>query len=178
MREHHSECSIVRQEDRYRITLERLIAHPPERIWQMLTHADCLPLWLAPGAIKPPPNGHAVLDFQASGSRIDSSLTAFQTNQCLGYHWNESGKVSRPLVWQLQPLDNSTHLTLTLDLPLDEDIAKACAGWECHLEMLSATLEGINISFPHAHFKQVRSQFSQQLEDLASDQFLGAEAGI
>lgn len=55
-------------------------------------------------------------------------------------------------------------LTLTLWIPEGEDAARACAGWDAHLEMLAAALEGVPINFPFEHFKARRSRSGALLE--------------
>ena len=52
---------------------------------------------------------------------------------------------------------------LTLTLPASEDVARSCAGWEAHLEMLAAALEGVPIKFPFESFKAAREAYKAQL---------------
>lgn len=56
-----------------------------------------------------------------------------------------------------------TTLTLILSLPAAEDAARSCAGWEAHLEMLEAALEGVPIKFPFERFKASRETYNQIL---------------
>ena len=44
-------------------------------------------------------------------------------------------------------------------VPGDEVVPIACAGWDAHLEMLLAALEGISIHFPASRFRQARARF-------------------
>jgi len=48
-------------------------------------------------------------------------------------------------------------------LPEGEDPAKACAGFEGHLEMLAAALEGVPIRFPFDLFVQARKVYGEQV---------------
>jgi hypothetical protein len=48
---------------------------------------------------------------------------------------------------------------LTVRIPENEDIAKTCAGWEAHLAMLMAALEGAPISFPFEVFQAARAAY-------------------
>ena len=57
-------------------------------------------------------------------------------------------------------------LALTVRVPADEDIAKACAGFEAHLEMLAAALEGVSIKFPFDLYVQARKAYSEQVAQL------------
>ena len=49
-----------------------------------------------------------------------------------------------------------TRLTLTVRLPAGEDIAKVCAGFDAHPEMLAAALESVSIRFPFDHYLKQR----------------------
>lgn len=48
------------------------------------------------------------------------------------------------------------RLTLTVRLPAGEDIAKVCAGFDAHPEMLAAALESVSIRFPFDHYLKQR----------------------
>ena len=72
----------------------------------------------------------------------------------------------RPLRWELQPCDGGTRLVLGVRVPKDEDPAKACAGFEGHLEMLAAALEGVPIRFPFDLFVQARKTYAEQVAAL------------
>ena len=60
-------------------------------------------------------------------------------------------------------MENGTRLTLTLRSPEDEDIARTCAGWEAHLMMLMAAIEGLPIKFPFDHFMTTREAYKQMV---------------
>ena len=57
-----------------------------------------------------------------------------------------------------------TRLELQVRLPAGEDAAKACAGFEGHLEMLAAALEGVPIKFPFDLFLKARAGYGEQLK--------------
>jgi hypothetical protein len=44
-----------------------------------------------------------------------------------------------------------------------DDPARALAGWDAHLEMLAAALEGVPIKFPFQHFQAVRAVHTAEL---------------
>ena len=89
--------------------------------------------------------GAVRIDFADSGTVIDSRVTAFEDGRLLAYSWSSGSEPERPMCWDLAPVDGGTRLTLTLRIPANEDAAKACAGFEGHLDMLAAALEGVLI---------------------------------
>ena len=125
----------------------------------MLTDPAELPKWLAPGEIELRQGGRAKLDFTDSGTVIDSTVSALEPERLLAYSWSSPGEPERPVRWELEPDGDGTRLVLTLRVPDSEDVARACAGWEAHLQMLLAALEGVPIKFPFERFKSTREAY-------------------
>lgn len=137
--------------------------HTTAEVWRMLTESARLAQWIAPGTIEPRKGGRAHIDFQDSGIVIDSEVEEFQPPRLLAYSWSSAGQPSRPLRWELEDAGDGTRLALTVGTPSGEDPAKACAGFEGHLEMLAAALEGVPIKFPFDVYKQARAAYAQQI---------------
>ncbi len=114
----------------------------------MLTEPQELAQWLAPGSIEFRLGGAVHIDFADSGRMIESTVLEFDPPRLLAYSWSSGNEPERPLRWELDAVGAGTRLLLTLRLPATEDIAKACAGFDAHLEMLAAMLEGVPIRFP------------------------------
>ena len=144
----------------YEAVLERIVPHEPAAVWAMLTDPEKMVDWLAPGAIELKKGGAAKLNFVDSGIVIDSKVTDFEAEKCLEYSWSGPGEPERPLRWTLEPVVDGTRLTLTLGSPDDEDIARSCAGWEAHLMMLLAAIEGVPIKFPFERFQSTRGAYN------------------
>jgi hypothetical protein len=83
----------------------------------------------------------------------------------LAYSWSAGDDPERPLEWRLEPEGENTRLTLTLSLPDDDLVPIACAGWDAHMEMLMAALEGISIHFPADRFRQARASFESMVRE-------------
>lgn len=150
--------------DRLEARLERIIDHDRREVWRMLTEPQALVNWLAPAEIDARKGGHIHIDFPESGAIIDSRISEFDPPGLLAYSWSSGDEPERPLRWQLESLGTETRLSLTVRLPADEDIAKAAAGWDAHLEMLLAALEGVPIRFPVDHFLEARRSYGEQLQ--------------
>jgi uncharacterized protein YndB with AHSA1/START domain len=145
----------------YEARLQRIIDHDQEAVWAMLTEPARFVEWLAPGKIELRKGGSAKLDFVDSGIVINSSVSEYQAPCLLEYSWSGPGEPLRPLRWETKALEKGTRLTLTLRSPEDEDIARTCAGWEAHLMMLMAAIEGVPIKFPFDHFVATREQYKK-----------------
>lgn len=145
--------------------LTRFLEHPPAAVWTMLTDPARLPQWLAPGEIELRIGGAARLDFVDSGTVIDSHVSAYEPGRLLEYSWSGPHEPARPVRWTLERADGGAQLTLTVRVPETEDAGRACAGWEAHLEMLAAALEGVPIKFPFETFKAARDAYRARLEN-------------
>lgn len=146
--------------------LERRIEHDQQAVWTLLTAPERLAEWLAPGTIELRLGGAAKLNFTDSGTVIDSQVTAFEAPRLIEYSWSSPGEPARPVRWETQALEGATRLTLTVSVPQNEDIARACAGWEAHLSMLLGALEGVPMKFPFERFKTTREAYKAKVAAL------------
>jgi len=155
--------------DRVEASFVLLIDEHIERVWTALTAPDWLPQWLAPGTIELWLGGAVGLDFSDSGGAIDSTVNALTLGAMLEYSWSQPGEPERPMRWQLEPLGPTTRLMLTLNLPATENVARSCAGWAAHLDMLVAALAGIPIKFPIDVFQASRAAYAEMLDGVRAD---------
>jgi uncharacterized protein YndB with AHSA1/START domain len=161
-----AEISILGDEAQARFI--RTFEHPPQALWAALTTPARLVEWLAPGQIDQSLGGKVKLDFVDSGIVIDSAVSAFVRGRLLEYSWGGPGDPLRPVRWELVPAEAGTRLELTLGLPASDDIARSCAGWDAHLEMLAACLEGVPMKFPFQRFKAEREAYKAALGQIAA----------
>lgn len=158
--------TLRRQGDGFEGRLSRVYAgHAPADLWAMLTEPAKFALWLAPGSIELREGGAVRISFEDSGIAIDSRLTAFEPGARLAYSWSSGDEPARPLDWRISPAAEGVRLDLTVMLPAGDDAAKSCAGFEGHLEMLGAALEGVPVSFPLQLYLAARKAYGEQLAD-------------
>jgi uncharacterized protein YndB with AHSA1/START domain len=131
----------------------------PAVVWRAMTEPARLATWLAAGRIEPALGGAVRLDFEGSGTVIDSRVSAFEPGRTLEFSWSQPGEPLRPVRWELDPDVSGARLTLTIKTPLGEDAGKACAGWDAHMAMLVAALAGAPIAFPFEVFKAAREAY-------------------
>lgn len=145
--------------------IERRLEHPPAAVWKMLTEPQGIAQWLAPGTIELRPGGAVRIDFGDSGTTIDSTVLEIEAPRLLAYSWSSGSEPERPLHWALEADGTeATRLVLTVGVPAGEDAPKACAGFEAHLDMLAAALEGVPIKFPFQRFVDARRSYQEQLD--------------
>jgi uncharacterized protein YndB with AHSA1/START domain len=147
---------ISRLGDTFEARLERFFDHDRDAVWHMITRSEALVQWLAPGTIEPRVGGAVHIDFADSGITIESTVLELAPLRLLEYSWSSGDEPARPLRWELEPGGEGTRLALILRLPGTEDVSKACAGFDAHLEMLAAALEGVPIRFPLDYYLERR----------------------
>ena len=147
----------------YEARLERMLDHDQQSVWAMLTDPTRMIDWLAPGEIELRKGGRAKLNFVDSGIVIDSTVSEFEEPRLLEYSWSSPGEPLRPVRWELEAAAEGTRLILKLQTPDDEDIARSCAGWEAHLMMLLAAIEGVPIKFPFERFQATRADYDSMI---------------
>jgi len=152
---------IRRLGDGFEARLERLLEHDRNTVWRMLTESQALVQWLAPGSIELRVGGTVHIDFADSGRTIESTVLELDSARLLEYSWSSGDGPERPLRWELNAVEKGTQLVLTLRLPAGEDAAKACAGFDAHLEMLAAALEGVPIRFPVDYYLERRRAYQE-----------------
>ena len=149
---------------RYEGSLSRVYeGHTPAELWKMLTEPGNFAQWLAPGTMELRKGGAVRISFEDSGIVIDSTLLEYEPEKLLAYSWSSGDEPERPLRWQIAKAGDDVRLDLTVLLPGDADIAKACAGFEGHLEMLGAALEGVPVKFPLELYLAARESYKKQL---------------
>jgi len=151
--------AITRLDNGFEARLARVLGHDRDAVWRMLTEPQALCQWLAAGTIELRPGGAVRIDFADSGTVIESTILQFDPPRLIEYSWSSGDEPQRPLCWELIPIKEETQLTLTVRLPATEDIAKACAGFDAHLEMLAAALEGVPIRFPLDYYLKRRRAY-------------------
>lgn len=130
-----------------------------DALWAMLTKPENMALWLTAGSIELKQGGAVKLNFAESGTVIDSSVSAIHAPRLLEYSWSSPGQPVRPVRWETASVPDGSRLTLTVCIPHNENIATTCAGWEAHLAMLQAAINGAPIKFPFETFKAAREGY-------------------
>ena len=102
------------------LVLERVLPHPPQKVWRALTEAPLLDEWLMHSDFKPEV-GHR-FTFRAPPAPgwngiTDCEVLAVEPHQRLAYHWNSSGEeaangLKSVVTWTLSPFEGGTLLRM------------------------------------------------------------------
>lgn len=141
--------TVVTVEGRTALRFERLLPHPPAKVWRALTEAEQLRTWFAAVVDRDLTTGArvrftatpeakqamAIPDGEDSfGSGV---VTVAEPYRLLEYSWG-----GETLRWELAEDPAGCRLVFTDLLDGDEAASDACAGWHAALEVLRARLDG------------------------------------
>jgi uncharacterized protein YndB with AHSA1/START domain len=123
------------------LRFERILAHPPERVWQALSDRDELSAWHpTPFALEPTLGG--VISYVAARgapAMPAGEVTAYEPPRLLAHTWGEDS-----LRWEVRPHPAGSKLTLTHTFEDRFKAARDAAGWHLCLDALSSSLDGAN----------------------------------
>ena len=133
------------------LVIERVFAHPPEKIWRALTESTLLAQWMMNNDFRPVA-GHN-FQFRADpmpnwNGIVDCEVLTVEPMRTLVYNWGVGGADSNlhwVVTWTLTPTAEGTHLRMEQSgFTPDQKTAQQGAnyGWQKFLGNLETLLEG------------------------------------
>ncbi len=127
------------------LVIERVMPHPPEKIWRALTEVPLLDEWLMKSDFQPIA-GHK-FNFRTEPSPhwngiVDGEVLAIVPQEQLAYRWEASG-LKTVVTWTLTPTEGGTHLRIEQSGFRPENTGSyegAQFGWGRMLDALERTL--------------------------------------
>jgi uncharacterized protein YndB with AHSA1/START domain len=121
------------------LRLERVLRHPPERVWNALTEPEAQASWHpTPAEFEPAVGG--TVRFSAEGDvpdMPDGEVTEWDPPRVLAHTWGDDR-----LRWELRQHDDGCLLILTQIFEDRMKAARDAAGWHLCLDALAAALAG------------------------------------
>jgi uncharacterized protein YndB with AHSA1/START domain len=142
------EAVLQDQEGRPMLRFERVLGHPPERVWRALTEPDELVGWHpTPARLESTPGGRVsylpLEEVRAMSERRDppempeGEVIEYDPPRVLAHTWGED-----MLRWELRPHQEGCLLVLIHTFDDRLKAARDAAGWHLCLEALSLVLDG------------------------------------
>jgi uncharacterized protein YndB with AHSA1/START domain len=147
------------------LRFERVMAHPPEKIWSALVEPDAIARWWqAEATVEPRLGGKFSLIFQGGPHRMNGEITRWEPPSVLEYTWPETHANGDSLVrWTLRPDVAGCRLTLTHVLRAGGNAADFASGWHWHLDAMDRALLGETVSFDEPRWKTLRKIYQATL---------------
>ena len=137
------------------IVVERVMPHPPEKIWRALTQGPLIEAWLMRNDFQPAV-GHK-FNFRATpmphwNGVVDCEVLTVEPNERLAYSWNASGDeaadgLKTVVTWTLTPVAGGTQVRMEQSgfRPEDEtNYQGASFGWQRFVAGLERTAAGLS----------------------------------
>jgi uncharacterized protein YndB with AHSA1/START domain len=134
-----AEAVLQDHEGRAVLRFERMLPHPPERVWRALTDAGDLSRWHPTPPEFEPVTGGAVTfgSDERSPEMPDGEVTEYDPPRVLGHTWGDDH-----LRWDIRPREDGSLLILTHTFDDRFKAARDAAGWHLCLDALSSLLDG------------------------------------
>ena len=127
--------------ERPMVSFDRVLGHPVDEVWEMISTADGLERWLAPAKVDLRIGGVVDIDF-GEGGVVGGEIHELVPGELLEYVWRFVGEPDSIIRFELQPISEGTRLKLTHRLlPRDQSVGYG-AGWHAHLDQLDSALRG------------------------------------
>jgi uncharacterized protein YndB with AHSA1/START domain len=136
------------------VVIERVMPHPPEKIWRALTQGPLIEEWLMKSDFQPIV-GHKfnfrVVPMPHWNGVTDCEVLAVEPNQRLSYSWNASGDeaatgLKTVVTWTLTPAEDGTLVLMEQSgFRPDQDFnyQGATYGWQKNLAGLERVVAGL-----------------------------------
>lgn len=127
------------------VHLEREVAAPAERVWEVLSDRRRTDSWLGRLEGEDPAPGAVFAVWHDETTRSTHRVTRWETGRVLGLTWVFPGERPTAVEFTLEPVVGGSGCLLTVDHEgLDDPVAYA-AGWHRHLDHLSAAARGSDL---------------------------------
>jgi uncharacterized protein YndB with AHSA1/START domain len=136
---------LAKHGNRQILTFDRILRHPPEKVWEALTTpAGIKRWWQAEAEVEPHVGGRFHLDFVLFDHSMTGEITAYDPPLRFGFTWPEiaAARDSNVMI-EISPDPLGTHLRLIHDLPASVDATQFAAGWHWHLDGIDGAAHGV-----------------------------------
>ena len=132
-------ATLHEHQGRYVLRLQRLLAHPAERVWEALTATDELRHWHpTPFEFDAVVGGQVRFRSELGGPQMpDGEVLQYDPPRVFAYTWGEDD-----LRWELRERPDGCMLVLSHRFADRFKAARDAAGWEICLVALSAQVDG------------------------------------
>jgi uncharacterized protein YndB with AHSA1/START domain len=162
------------------LRIERIIAAPPQRIWDHLVDPVKRARWFCAGdslrdvgqgfelhfnhhriTDEPPPERYKRFDGTQPDLISKGQVLAFEPPRLLKFAWEESEGEPSEVLFELMPQGDATRLVITHSkLPNRKELIGVGGGWNAHLGVLEDELAGR----PHRGFWSDIARYEAELE--------------
>jgi uncharacterized protein YndB with AHSA1/START domain len=147
------------------LRFERLLAHPPEEVWQALVTPEAIFRWLqARATFEPGTGGRLELHFAHADHTMVGKILAFDPPRRLEYTWPERHDGGDSAVrFELEPHETGSRLVLTHVFRKGGDLADFASSWHWRLDALDRALDGETVAFNRPRWQALKGAYAATL---------------
>lgn len=142
---------VEKTDDGYEATFERVLDHPPEKVWKALTDPEEIEKWFVRTELEPREGGSYVEHHDHVGLSMEGEITHWDPPRVFGHTWwadPDGAYEEASILWEITPEGSGSRLVMTHQFKELEGAEGTMAGWHICLDVLQAVLEG---QPPEAH---------------------------
>lgn len=149
------------------IRFERLLGHPPERVWAWITEPERLERWLPGCAIDARVGGEARFDFGDEGTATGTVTEVVPPGRSglLVHGWSWEGVPDSVVRWQLEEAPGGTRLTLVHRELVPEPAVDFAIGWHVMLDALALAADGEPTDTVWDSVEEIAGLYAVELRD-------------
>ncbi len=133
------------------LVVERVVPHPPEKVWRALTQEALIADWLMKNDFRPTVGARFTFRTQPMphwNGVVECEVLAVEPHRRLSYSWNAAGgkQLHTTVTWTLAPVEGGTRLRLEqsgFGAEDDNNYKGAAYGWQRNLDALDKLLTGL-----------------------------------
>lgn len=152
--------AIRKTDDGYEATYERILTHPPEKVWRAITDPEHIKDWFVRTELEPRAGGRYVEHHDHVGMSMKGEVTRFEPPHAFEHTWwgeTPEGEPGASILWEIHPHDEGSRLVMTYRFPSLEGAHGAMAGWHICIDVLVAVLDGADPD----HHQPPQGEFSE-----------------
>jgi len=159
------DARLAKHGDRQILTFDRILRHPPEKVWDALTTPEGIGRWWQSDAeVEPRVGGRFYVRFREFDHSMTGTITDYAPPSRFGFTWSEEavGGDSHVL-FELSPDPLGTHLRLVHDLSATADATELAAGWHWHIDGLDAAAQGVATPWDEMRWRVLQKVYKMTL---------------
>lgn len=138
-------AAIRKTKEGYEATFERILKHPPEKVWRAVAEGDRIASWFTRNDIEPEVGGRYVVHHDHVGISAEEEVLRYEPPHVFEHTWGKgewAGGAMDTVRWEVRADAEGTRLVLTYRFKDIRNAPGSLAGWHIWLDVLAAVLGG------------------------------------
>lgn len=138
-------AAIRKTKDGYEATFERILRHPPEKVWTAVSDGKHIAKWFTRNQLESKKGGRYVVHHEHVGLSSEEEVIRFEPPHVFEHTWGRgewAGGTMDTVRWEVHRDGAGSRLVLTYRFRSLDNAFGTLAGWHIWLDVLQAVLGG------------------------------------